>query len=709
VTFAREKRLLLGVLAWLAPLPLPFNELLSWPVLALYLVAVTAFLHRAAGNAQSWLPNWALNLLGLAYLPVLFFDFVRGGALLRPVVHVAMFGVVVKLFALRREKDKWQTLLGVFFLFLAAMGTSVHPTMVLYLLVVLGLSMTLLTRFSVFSVLARFGYRDPGLGQVPLRPFLVASTLAALLVAVPLFAVLPRMGTPYIFARGMGTGTEIGAAGFSDVVTLDSIGSIRGNEAVAMRLQFPEGEAPRHEVRIKGATFERYRNRVWRRSDDAGSLTRPRGTGGRFELAPFAVAQRVKVWLRPIGTSAIPVPVNTADLAIQVTDVRIDRGGALMLSRTNLGSMEYEVGLADRPFVSSVPDLPPGIARATDGTLDPTGLTPRMATLAADLIGGLAPAEAARELERHLSTEYRYTTDLVGRGGAEPLETFLFETRRGHCEYFASSMVLLLRSQGIPARLVTGFLGAELNRLEGYHVVRQSNAHAWVEAYVPESGWTLFDPTPPDGRPQVRSPGLPLMLSQAWDFVVFRWDRYVLTFGLYDQMQIFSGVVRTWRSWWRQLRGPEAEQVPEPPVGVEGDLPLPTEPARQLRDWKLWVAWILGLVAILSLGAMAWLAWRGHRSFDATRAYQALRGRLDQAGIPVRDSTAPLDLERRARERFPELASPTRSIVRSYLAESFGGHVLEPKEVERIRGSLRVVGRELGRRRVRGGRGGVRA
>lgn len=696
MTFGREKRMLLGILAWLAPIPLPFNELLSWPVLAVYLVAVTAFLHRAWGEADAWLPNWAMNLLGLAYLPILFLDFMRGGALLRPVVHVAMFGVVVKLFALRREKDKWQTLMGVFFVFLASMGTSVHPTMVLYLLVVLGLSMTLLTRFSVYSVLARFGYRDPGLGQVPLRPFLVGSTLLAIFISIPLFALLPRAGTPYMFARGIGTGTEIGAAGFTDLVTLDSIGSIRNNSAVAMRLRYPEDEDPLHEIRLKGATFERYHDRAWRMSGDAGELSRLQDRGGRFDVADAPVAQTVEVWLRPIGSSALPVPVNTSELDIKVTEVRVDRGGGLRLARQNLGMMEYEVGLADRPYLSSVPEGPE-VFDPGSPALDTSGLTPRMADLASRITQGLSPLDGARALERHLVTEYEYTTDLVGRGGADPLESFLFETRRGHCEYFASSMVLLLRSQGIPARLVTGFLGAERNRIEDYYVVRQSNAHAWVEAYLPERGWTLFEPTPPDGRPVVRTQDFSLLFAQAWDYVVFRWDRYVLTYGLYDQMRIFSSVAQTWKRWWSRLRGPETDSEPREPVRIEGQSPRPAESAQPVRGWRFWVAWILGTVGFGSVLVGFWLAWRHHRSFDATRAYESLRRRLDRAGLPVRHSTPPLDLRDRAVERFPDLAAPTRTIVGSYVGESFGGRVLTEDEVEEVRKSLRVVGKGLGR------------
>lgn len=702
MSFSREKRILLGLMAWLAPIPLPFNELLSWPLLGLYLVAVTAFLHRASGGTEAWLPNWAMNLLGLVYLPLLFLDFTRGGQLLQPVIHVAMFAVAVKLFALRREKDKWQVLMGIFFLFLASMGTSVHPTMVLYLVAFLALGATILTRFSVFSVLARFGYRDPERIQVPLGRYLVLAILCSVLVAIPLFAVLPRLGTPYMMARGTGTRTEIGASGFTDVVTLDSIGSIRNNPRVVLRLRFEDRGEPRHELRLKGATFETYRegDRVWSHSPRVDTLKRR--PGGRFELAPVPVDRNARLWLRPLTGATLPVPVNTGDIEIGVTELRRDRGGALALSRPSLELLEYDVGLADRPFVSSAPQEPAAF-EGESPALDREGLTPRMAELADEIMGDLPPREAARTLERYLATELEYSTELLGWGGEEPLENFLFRTRRGHCEYFASSMVLLLRGRGIPARLVTGFLGGERNRIEDYFVVRQSNAHAWVEAYLPGSGWAVFDPTPPDGRPQVREQDLSLLFSQAWDYVVFRWDRYVLTYGLYDQMQIFRRAVRTWRAWWSRILGPEEVESPEPETTeIEEEIADPGRTVREAVDWRSGVTWLLVLLSVGALLAGAWMAWRFRRAFDATRAYERLRALLDRAGLPVKESTPPLALQADTEERFPEIAGPSRRIVDSYLAESFGERPLAAYEAQEVRESLETVGRRLKRLRKAG-------
>src|SRR5581483_10001012 len=109
LAFAREKRLMLGVLALVAPLPLPWNDVLEIPVALLFGVAVLVFLRRAWRGAETWLPSWALDLLGF-----------WGGQLVRPVIHLGLFAVGVKLFGLRQERDKWHVVIGAFFLFLAA-------------------------------------------------------------------------------------------------------------------------------------------------------------------------------------------------------------------------------------------------------------------------------------------------------------------------------------------------------------------------------------------------------------------------------------------------------------------------------------------------------------------------------------------------------------------------------------------------------------
>jgi hypothetical protein len=134
----------------------------------------------------------------------------------------------------------------------------------------------------------------------------------------------------------------------------------------------------------------------------------------------------------------------------------------------------------------------------------PSGLDPRISALARSIAqSGATDLQRARAIEGALRRDWGYTLKLPQKESADPLADFLFVRKEGHCEYFASAMAVMLRSVDVPARLVTGFQSGEYNPLTGLWVVRASDAHAWVEAWIPGFGWTTFDPTPPgDDAPQ---------------------------------------------------------------------------------------------------------------------------------------------------------------------------------------------------------------
>ena len=202
--FARDKRLLLGALSALAPLPLAWNGVVGWLALLLFELVVALFLFRAWQGSESWLSPWAMNLLALAYLPFFFGDLTLfwQGRVLQPLSHLAMFTLAVKLFALKREQDKWHATLAIFFLFLAAMGSSVHPSVILYQLAMLALALLLLVRFAGYHEQAR-GADGGGGPAVPVAGFVAVSTLLVALGSVPLFLLLPRLRQPYLVAPNL--------------------------------------------------------------------------------------------------------------------------------------------------------------------------------------------------------------------------------------------------------------------------------------------------------------------------------------------------------------------------------------------------------------------------------------------------------------------------------------------------------------------------
>ena len=687
MTFGREKRLLLGVLALLAPLPLPFNEVVGGWVYGVYAVCVGAFLWRARRGEERWLPNWAANLAAIAYLPVFALDLsaTPGGLLVGPVLRLGLFAVVLKLFSLRRERDKWHAVFGIFFLFLAAAATSVHLSVAVFLVAFLGVGMLLLARFALLHLLAGFGRRDGDRVRAPMTGFLVAAAVATAVVSLPLFAVLPRVKTPYVYGPGMrGAGAEIPVTGYSDEVTLDSIGRVRESRDIVLRLEYGEG-VTRREIRLKGGTFERYLRDRWLRTPDE-PRSRRHQPDGPVALAAGIPVGEVEIFLQPLGSKALPVPVEALAVEGLRPAPQRDHGGGLGFHRPPERPLEYAVRVGAAPVVGA----PPPEVGSDAPTLDQGGVTPRMAAFASTVAGSGPLAEKAVRLERYLIANYDYTLELVGDSRGDPIESFLFDHRAGNCEYFASSLVLLLRSQGIHARLVAGFLGGDRNAL-GYYAVRQSNAHVWVEAWIPDEGWRILDPTPPEGRPTSSEAGLWNLGTQLYDSMLYQWDRYVLSYGVDDQAEAARQFLLAAFGLWRRLRsdGPEAppdQTAAATPEESAASVVRPADPSLG--------PWIPTLLTALGV-ALALLAWRRIRPpLTATHAYRRLRRGLAAAGLPVAEATGPLALARAASALRPA-AAPAGRIVGLYVRESFGGESLGEGERRQLREALREARRGL--------------
>jgi hypothetical protein len=249
-------------------------------------------------------------------------------------------------------------------------------------------------------------------------------------------------------------------------------------------------------------------------------------------------------------------------------------------------------------------------------------------------------------------------------------------------------MVLMLRAEGIPARFVTGLLGSEYNPIEGYFVVRQSNAHAWVEAEIAPGVWSVFDPTPPAGRPGIDSSGLGAFAGQVYDFLVFRWDRYVLTFGFADQVGMFfrlRDVLGTLVAWLRADRDTSVEAEPESARVAEAPVPAGEGAVDGAGSAESSVGWLSLLVLLVTV--MIWLWWR-RPGFTAAGAYRALRAGLPAADRPS-DTLPPLEVARRLAALRPETALASGTVVRLYVRESFAGHLLTAEERDQLHAAYR--------------------
>jgi transglutaminase-like putative cysteine protease len=295
-------------------------------------------------------------------------------------------------------------------------------------------------------------------------------------------------------------------------------------------------------------------------------------------------------------------------------------------------------------------------------------LDPRVATLAQQLGGGKDPLDAAVAIEAYLSTRLAYTRELAGEV-KDPIATFLFERKQGHCELFSSSMVLMLRTLGIPARNVTGYYGGKLTSA-GYYAVRAGDAHSWVEVYFPGAGFVQFDPTPAGDR----GSKLDTLWSRVvllWDTVQQRWRALVVDYDLISQAQAVKRIGALISEAGKRLSGKAG-----------------TAPRLRMA--------LTVVFALVALGLLVWALRRvrfarkpGARPLEADRKralqlWQKARVRLRRAGIEVQPATTAHEVARRA----PAAAE----LARAYLAARWGGAELS---ADRARALLRGLDENL--------------
>jgi transglutaminase-like putative cysteine protease len=397
------------------------------------------------------------------------------------------------------------------------------------------------------------------------REFLLGTSLISLgifLVSAVVFFFTPRL------SMGLDVGLQrhgLTTAGFAERIELGGYGRIRDNPQIAMRVEIPSGR-PERPIYMRGVTFDRYERGRWIRT----RRVPPHGISryqnkhvlyaGSMPLTltklnrTLARSLRTEIYLEPMDTNVLfvpsrPVAVAPPDAVIGGLQVYSGPGGEFF-AQDRKGGLRYS-GYSDvePPPVEalrSAADLPVEHDDALEAYLDvPESLPPRVRQLAQQLTQGVkGPHGKALAILGYLQKNYTYTTQLERDERFEPLEDFLFQQKQGHCEYFASAMAMLLRVAGVPSRSVNGYLGGEWNDYGRYLIIRQQNAHSWVEAYLDGVGWVTYDPTPPAGTQTVMQSGPWQRVRQLFDTVELSWFKYVIEYDLRTQLQMAEGAYR---------------------------------------------------------------------------------------------------------------------------------------------------------------------
>jgi protein-glutamine gamma-glutamyltransferase len=484
-------------------------------------------------------------------------------------VHLALFGVVIRMFSLRRERDHVMLAILAFLMVLASAVLTVDSTFLFFfaafmLMAVATFILLEMRRSGQAAAIHARHTSDPqehrhlafALGRI--APALM---LMILIGAAVVFFVLPRMSATYL--GGYAFGTDL-SSGFSDRVQLGQIGQIQQSNAVVMHIQIDGDTTGRYDLHWRGIALANFDGHTWTNPRDQFILQRRDQNGfyvPRFDNPPlrsyFTNPRRTihyRVLMEPIGTNVFFLAPWARDVEGPYRALAADSAGdiynfdvAHAISRYEADSDITEPPADDMRAAGT--NYPPLIA----GTyLRLPAVDPRVAELAAKISSSAHNNyDKAASMESYLRAHYGYTLQLPRRLVKDPIADFLFNRKRGHCEYFASAMAVMLRTQGIPSRVVNGFRTDEFNDVTANYVIRAKDAHSWVEAYFPGYGWQTFDPTPggASGIPQGWA-----RLALYVDAMASFWRDWIVSYDGAHQYVLGQAAISGTRGLWENAR-----------------------------------------------------------------------------------------------------------------------------------------------------------
>jgi hypothetical protein len=441
----------------------------------------------------------------------------------------------VKLFHLEKAKDYFQ-LAGLGLLtVLAAAGLTSQFYYLFFLLILLLFG----TWFLFLLHLKRDMEQQLTLANPPRHLtspslFLGISGVAfcSFIITILVFFTLPRI-TLSVSGKGRWGGIS---SGFSDVVDLGASGPLALDNRVVMRVGLPQfSERPLLPPYWRGISFARWDGQAWEKEDTVKKILggKSRGVNLHRQTGNTEAIDQ-SIMLEPLGTDILFCLHPALEIRGNFSHLLVDAGGGLHLPSPPHGRYQYEVRSAQKPSGHGYR----GFAGKPDEVYLylPKG-EKEIVALAREIVAGATlPTEKVRLVITYLQNNCQYSLNPERDERFGPLEDFLLHSREGYCEHFATAAAVLLRGSGVPTRLVCGFVQGEWNSLGRYFMVRQRDAHTWIEVYLPGRGWVPFDPTPTaEAKP------LPSFLSalyRYYDFFKLKWNRYIIRYSRMDQVRI---------------------------------------------------------------------------------------------------------------------------------------------------------------------------
>ena len=535
----------------------------------------------------------------------------------------------MKLLETHTRRDLTVVVFAAFFLLFASF---------LYNQTLLRLPYMLLTVWLLITTLLRINQRAP----MSLREALGGTgrmLLQALPVALLLFLFFPRLPGQFWALPARTSATT----GIDDEISPGDVSELSLSDEIAFRVKFASYPPPPEQRYWRGPVLHEFDGRTWRASR-VGYTERPLIASGRSYAYRIVLQPHQRNWVFALdAVTDWPSPETRRTFDYQLLATR---------PISTLSSFE----LQSSPNYRVDGDLP----RALQNTALrlPPNRNPRSAALARELRASAGSDEEfiRAVLNKFRTEEYFYTLE-PPRLELDSVDDFLFNTRRGFCEHFASAFTVLARAAGIPARVVAGYQGGEINPMTDYVVVRQSDAHAWSEVWLPERGWVRVDPTAAVAPQRIERGRQGSLL-----------DNERVSTRLFGQFTALVQVRRAWdamNTFWNDqvVSFSEAQQRSLlQRLGLED------------TDWRqLGVALVLCLAAFFTTLSL-WLAWRfrPHNHDPVSRTYQHLCRKLARRDLARAAHEGPNDYLQRVAAQRPQLAAHLAEIRSLYVGLRYG-------------------------------------
>ena len=615
--------LLASALAAFAPLT---PQIPLW----LSLAAGAAFAWRAALTWRQWHlpPRWLLVLLVAAGTAGVFLQY-RTTLGRTPGVALLVVFLALKLLELRTARDAVATALLCYFLVLGQfLFTQTIPTAMLA-----GLTVLITTA----ALLAASDDRPPPPQQLRRAGLMLAQALPFMLL---LFLLFPRVQGPL---WGIPQDRFSAVSGLSDTMSPGSIAQLSQSDAIAFRVQFKGAVPPQSQLYWRGPVMPWFDGRSWRVSQTAGAYTDvPYPAAGAPVDYEVTLEPHGKLWL-----FALEMPASLPPDSAMTSDYQPVARQAVRnrMRYTQRAWPEAVAGAKEAPWI------------LRDALALPKAGNPRMRAVSADWRArhGEDGAAILAAAENFFSLQFLIYTLNPPLLGADIVDEFLFDTKRGFCEHFAAAFVFALRAAGVPARVVAGYQGGEVNPVDGYLVVRQYDAHAWAEAWIAGRGWVRIDPTAISAPNRISSnlasavpagEGLPFLARSdlAWlkelrnrlDAVTNGWNQWVLGYNPQRQRDLLAS------------------------LGLN-------EP-----DWRSMTAVLSVLCGGVMLALTAWVLRNRLRVDPALAAWRRFAARLARRGIAWQPWEGPLEFAKRAARQAPAHAASIEAIAALYARLRYG-------------------------------------